>query len=252
MYDVVGDPRASVIAEGNAAVRKAAVAPGFVDAFRSRRSSTIPAPGPAEEVKEAMCLHNYRGKSRDPATSCPLRLRVVGQRTCVCVLIAALMFGAEARRVLAQDEAPDPGSIAVAGLYGRHAFGIGAEFGLHKRFAAVLRAEGWPYSRLAVVGAGGRVEAIAERSALFYVHALLGGIQCTRFGADAGGYSCSDNDWHAGGSASIGLELVLSEDYSWSAGVEGGYWFARHRSATDLDHFSFAAVVRYRSPDLRR
>lgn len=49
-----------------------------------------------------------------------------------------------------------------------------------------------------------------------------------------------------------GLGLALTDDVAWSAGIEGGYWRVRGTRDRYLDHFTFAALLRYRPPELRR
>jgi hypothetical protein len=148
--------------------------------------------------------------------------------------------------VSAQDE--NHREFAAGFSAGLHGLGVVAEARPVSRLAVVFEAEGLNLGGNAVVGLGGRFDVVYEKSALGYVRALYGSMGCMR--SVGGTSSClSEDSWRRAISPGLGIELRLSETGSTWIGIEVSYWHAVQRDAVgrDLQHYSFAAMVRFGS-----
>jgi hypothetical protein len=137
--------------------------------------------------------------------------------------------------------------VAFDALLGRQGLGIGLEVQLFDRLALVARAEGWPVARYSITGAGLRFDPVITDGVRFYAAGLIGFTNCNGPALD-GPVRCFDFGERTALAGLGGLEILLGESRRWSAGIEGGYWYALKRdvASADLDHWTFAAIARWR------
>ena len=161
------------------------------------------------------------------------------------LLVCALLFVCASSTLMAQDE---PSSLFAFGASaGLHGLGVLLEVTPLTRVALDFQAEGLNLGGKAVAGLGARVDAVHEQSARAYGRLLFGTMGCNR--SVGGTSSClSDGSWRRAWSPAAGVELRLSDQGITWVGIEAGYWFGIERDAVsrDLEHFSFAGIIRFR------
>ena len=137
--------------------------------------------------------------------------------------------------------------VAFDVLLGREGLGLGVEYQILDRVALIARAEGWPFEVFTGTAAGLRYDPIVADNIRYYGAGLIGLTACSE-GPLHGRRSCLDGDRHAAVAGLAGMEILLGVSRRWSAGIEGGYWYALDRdiAADDLDRWTFAAIVRWR------
>lgn len=137
-------------------------------------------------------------------------------------------------------------TFAFSASLGRHGLGAGLELPLVRPVALAARGELLLLpTRYAAAGVGGRINLVSEDQASVYAVGLYGVVRCRPHLDGSGG--CIDRESHAAVAALGGAEIYLGNG-AWSAGIEAGYWFASSRApaAADVDHLTFAAVLRWR------
>jgi hypothetical protein len=178
-----------------------------------------------------------------------LDVRARARRTSVRLLTLAALavaFAITADEAAAQ-EMRLRDRVAFDALLGRQGLGIGLEFQLFDRFALVARAEGWPVAKHSTTAAGLRFDPVIADDVRIYSAGLIGFTNCNGPALD-GPVRCFDSGERSALAGLVGMEIPLGESRRWSAGVEGGYLYALKRDETsaDLDHWTFAAIARWR------
>ena len=166
-------------------------------------------------------------------------------RTWMLLSVFAVSFSAAE---LEGQQVRQPGSLAMGPSLGRHGIGVVLEVSPLPRTALAAAFEGLNFGGKAVAGMGVRVDLHQENTARVYTRVLYGKVKCLNpIGGDGG---CPfGNAARTAVGPGAGIELRLSENGNAWAGIEAGYWAALRRDSLgrELEHFAFAAVLRFRS-----
>jgi hypothetical protein len=141
-----------------------------------------------------------------------------------------------------------PGVLAMGPSLGRHGIGVVLELSPFPRTALAGAFEGLNFGGKAVAGIGVRVDLHQENTGRVYTRVLYGKVKCLNPIGGGGGCPFGNAARSAVGPGA-GIELRLSENGNAWAGIEAGYWAALRRDplGRELEHFAFAAVLRFRS-----
>lgn len=154
------------------------------------------------------------------------------------ILICASTLGMISSALASDAAAQQPAAIMTLG---RHLLGAGLEYPINRRLHVAARAEGFPLHVRSAWGIGIRSDVVADTVAQIYLTVLGGQTKCTP-ATETGGCSSS---WKSALAMLGGADITLDDRRRWSAGIEGGYWFASG-APDDLSHLAFAATLRWR------